>query len=484
MQRIYLDKNILSYIKSPNPKNKDYEFHVKAKELIEANTDKFIFFYSYAHILDLLEDKSEDYIQEDLEYLEKITQNNYLIHWYNEKTTSFLTYSPKDAYEEAKEDKFSYDDIDNFDLIFEDLPPEHDALKEQFNSLLDNPLFNLAIPDTNGIPEKDRDMLSKLLPQDGTLRGFMSQFKNLIKDFSNKESNSYKQFRNYTRNIKQILEKYNVDYQALDFNEDLFNSKLGDSFRKYLNKQINPDGNKVINELDYHTNAYNILETLGIQHEDSEIKKGKNALFNNTINDAFHSYYAAHCNILVTNDKELYSKCKVLYRFLGIDTQVYTLEEFMPKIPFLLNMEINDITSFLKSLSYDLNNGLIIKGKQYFDRIRNEQIIKPKYSYFSYFDTIKIISDDEVGSFIVLASEARTYFKYTCYKSIEYVTNKLVSILGQDDTFNGAFQYDIEVEQISNESWKGRKWSIANNIFSLEINIGSKNFCLISYKIE
>ena len=484
MLRIYLDKNVLSYIRNPNPNSPDYEFHKLSKELIEANKEKFLFFYSHAHILDLLEDKQEQFLQDDLNYLEEITNNNYLIHYFQQSNTDFIICSPKEAYNEAKEDRFFYNDVNNFDALLSNLPEEYSHLKNQFNSLLDMPLLDMPIPDSDQIDDRDREFIKKLIPTGGSLRDFMAHFKDLLLDFSDRNSNAYKQFRNYTRDTRKTLAKYNIDYTTLDFNEDLFNSKLGNSFRDYLNKKINPDGTKEIQEYDYHTNAYNILEILGIQHEDIEIKKGKKVLFNNTINDASHSYYAAHCNIFITNDKELYSKSKILYRFLGIDTQVFTLDEFIPKIPFLLNTEINDITTFFKSLSYDLNHGLIIKGKKYLDKIRNEQIIKPKYSYFSYFDTIKIINDNDVGSFVVLASETKTYFKYSSYKSIEYVTNKLVSILGKDDLLNEIFQYDVEVEQLSKDEWAGRKWTIGEVFISLEINKGSKKFCLLTYTIN
>jgi len=47
------------------------------------------------------------------------------------------------------------------------------------------------------------------------------------------------------------------------------------------------------------------------------------------LNDASHAYYAQICDILVTNDKKMIAKVNVIYSFLGVDTKVLTVRDFL-----------------------------------------------------------------------------------------------------------------------------------------------------------
>ena len=47
------------------------------------------------------------------------------------------------------------------------------------------------------------------------------------------------------------------------------------------------------------------------------------------MNDASHAYFASICDILVTNDKRMRRKIKAIYLFLGIQTKVLSVKEYL-----------------------------------------------------------------------------------------------------------------------------------------------------------
>lgn len=47
------------------------------------------------------------------------------------------------------------------------------------------------------------------------------------------------------------------------------------------------------------------------------------------LNDASHAYFAQICDVLVTNDKRMLTKVKAIYAFLGIDTRVMNIHDFL-----------------------------------------------------------------------------------------------------------------------------------------------------------
>jgi hypothetical protein len=54
--------------------------------------------------------------------------------------------------------------------------------------------------------------------------------------------------------------KFTVDYNSIDFNDDLKNSVLQKSFIEYVNGNLNPNGNKEISDYDFFVNAYFTLD--------------------------------------------------------------------------------------------------------------------------------------------------------------------------------------------------------------------------------
>lgn len=70
-----------------------------------------------------------------------------------------------------------------------------------------------------------------------------------------KDKAIYKGLRNLTdKHINN--EKFTIEYDEIDFNEDLKESQLQKTFIEYVNSNLNPNGDKEISKYDFFTNAY------------------------------------------------------------------------------------------------------------------------------------------------------------------------------------------------------------------------------------
>ena len=149
----------------------------------------------------------------------------------------------------------------------------------------------------------------------------------------NEDKTVYKNLRNITD--KHLNNgKFTVDYNKIDFNEDLKDSVLQKSFIDFVTDNLDPNGKKEFSNYDFFTNAYLNLDILGISKESS-----KNVRFNNMLNDAIHSYYGAYCDCVVSDDSGFLKKTRTLYKLLGIDTKVLNADEFIRTFEFIANKE-------------------------------------------------------------------------------------------------------------------------------------------------
>ena len=71
---------------------------------------------------------------------------------------------------------------------------------------------------------------------------------------------------------------------------------------------------------------YNYLDSWGICPE-----KGKTVATRNMLIDSFHGFMASYCDVLVCNDSNMREKNRILYERYNIETQIYTLDEFIDK---------------------------------------------------------------------------------------------------------------------------------------------------------
>ena len=244
-----------------------------------------------------------------------------------------------------------------------------------------------------------------------------------------------------------MTQKYNIDIEKIDFDEELRNTPLQTSFTEFVNKSLEYSKNTIQKEYEFFITAFQSLNILGIDKESN-----KKAKFANTLNDAQHSYYAAHCDILVSDDAGFLLKSKVLFKLLDIDTKVLHVEEFASQIGYVAGFCDTSLNGYFKLLQFDLSNGLIINTKPSFRYQRTYTTIKPSQRHFAYFNVFDNIKDYEAGNFAVFYQDVNNYSKFVSYKEFEGVTNKIAGIFGLDDNLR-RFYTEVDTKEIKSGDW-------------------------------
>lgn len=461
--RVYLDSNVYRFLKK-----KETDFYKKLEIVLNERKSNFLFCYSYAHLADLKRDKSQKKY-DDLSYMESFVDNNYLCHYWGNKTTSCYLAKPLEAFENLDDD--SIDDLFDFESIFTgDLEP----LGQVFTDLLQSQKLDFSMMQTENQPEDLKQALSTLFPADKkefSLLDWMKNFGEFYKKLDD-DKKAFKQLRGAITNNLTISNLFDIDISKVNFNDDFKLTPLKKSFKQFVIDNLNPNGDKEITNYDFFTNAFSTLNILGLDKE-----RNKKAAFANTINDSLHSYYAAHCDILVSDDEGLLVKSRALYKLLDIDTQIYHINDFYNNIRFLTEKE-SSTDRFVDLLVQDLEKGIVISTYPSMLNKRQNTIIKPIHTYLGYFNRIKQIKDFDNSNYIVLYNYRNNFSNFVFYKEYEMVTNTAIDVFGSDVNFKGKYS-DKDTAEIKKGDWSGRYWDFGNHVISLEINQETKVFNLV-----
>lgn len=462
--RIYLDSNIFRFLKK-----QESDFYKNLEIVLNERKDNFLFCYSYAHLADLKRDKSQKKY-EDLKYMEEFVDNNYLCHYWGSKSTSCYLAKPLEAFENIEDD--SDEDLFDFESIFTgDLEP----LGKAFTNLLQSQKLDFSMMQTENQPDDLKQALSTLFPSDKKEFSLLDWIKNFGEFYKklDDDKKAFKQLRGAIANNLTKSNLFDIDITKVNFNDDFKLTPLKKSFKQFVIDNLNPNGDKEITNYDFFTNAYSTLNILGLDNE-----KNKKAAFANTINDSLHSYYAAHCDILVSDDEGVLVKSKALYKLLDIDTQIFQVKDFYNNIRFISEKE-SSADKFVDLLVQDLEKGIVISSYPSMLNKRHNTIIKPIHTYLGYFNRIKQIRDFDNSNYIVLYNYRNNFSDFVFYKEYEMVTNTAIDVLGSDVDFKGKYS-EKDTLEIKKGDWSGRYWDFGNHVISLEINQETKVFNLVS----
>lgn len=460
--RIYLDKNIFSYLKKE-------ESYSELLELMRGNNRRHIYFFSKAHLDDLKNDKTEKKY-EDMEFMEEFTGKNYLCKSFNNYVNCFIA-SPLEAFGENLDDGFDYD----FESILEH-PDLKEKAKELKNIMKDTEL-NIEIPDRtppvlkdyliNITSQKEQFDLLKII-EDGI------QFQDRLQN----DKTSYKNLRRFNiENHKHIFNTISGEINENNIDKLFLNSKFELSFLDFIDKQLSIDLKNQKDDGYYRfVTAYLSLNMLGIDKE-----KNKKANFLNTISDSCHAYYAGLCDIFVTDDKGIIDKANIIYKLCKIDTKIIHIDNFNKYLLEIEKREENILENIQSSVIEDINYGKLILEED------NDEykILKfyTKLPYFSFFQNFQINLNKKkhtVDNIIFLASTSKIG-RLIVYEEIKQITNYCIEKMGPD--YHGRSKYDErDFDMVNNNKWKGRIWAIINGYIHLnistEMNICYLDICL------
>lgn len=472
MERIYFDKQIFSYLFKGN--NALYENFLSN---LYNNKHNFLYCYSHAHLLDLKNDNT-DIKYKELEFIETLVEDNYLSYHHIDKKTSCYLAKPTEAFNHIEDDyKFSISNtfselFDDFDLSF--ATPEQQEMFFKAKGILTNQKIDFGFSQFQDLPKEITSPLSKILPLENYSMTLMEWTEHFMRMLQSMEADKtvYKSLRNIID--KHINNgKFTVEYNNIDFDDNLKNSALQKSFTDFVTSNLNPHGDKNISDYDFFTHAYFTLDLLGISKEPS-----KSVKFINVINDGYHSYYGAFCDYVVSDDQGFLKKTKAMYRLLNIQTKVLHINEFIPYFNILSNNFEKNTNIFFDLLFNDLKNGLVIDSKNSMQYDRQTTTIKPNAIYLGYFNKIDLIKKYN-QDYIFLSRTTNNYSYFSFYREYEGVINKAVNLFGIDSDFKGEFNWYNETKEIQEGNWAGRYWELENLTILIEVNKGTRELCLL-----
>ena len=307
---IYFDTMVISRLRNGSK-------YIDINNYIINNRDINTFFYSKAHIFDLMNDKTnEKYL--DLEYIEKYFGNNYLLKSFNQPTKIYQI-QPLEAYKEEIMD--DNDPLNNLDNIFDE------SILKPYNALLD---FPIDIPNKYKIDFNSEDLpyffkiyLNNLF-KSTSLRELIN-VQNEFQKNMNENKEIYRYIRKVTKNNQNIVLIDNYKNYNLFEDKIFINNDIKMTFIEYIDSciTINLDNEE---EKYYHRfcTGYNILNSIGIDSE-----KNKKSNFKNTFNDGLHAFYASYCELFVTSDLGIIEKSQIMYKLFNIKTKVINPECFI-----------------------------------------------------------------------------------------------------------------------------------------------------------
>ena len=305
MLKIYLDWNIISYLKNE-------EYH-ELRNYITQVKDYFIFPYSRAHIQDLYQSKSPTNIikyEQDLDTLTWICQTHLIE--YNNSTDAPYPYecTPRQYIEREsltlQAYKSGFESISFTELIksMMDETTFESIRNYLFTTLLDNPIEN---PNNGLLIRNLWDAIIFLLD-------------NLSSILKNKklEVEIYKSMCRI-EGERSMQEMQNIDSSDIfDYLNELCvsrtNKNLTDTILATLEKTNG------INSYNYFLAEYTTLALCGYSRD-----KKRNIL--NIMTDALHAYYAMRCDVLVTKDGGMKKKAQAEFTRFNSPTKIITIEE-------------------------------------------------------------------------------------------------------------------------------------------------------------
>lgn len=428
MIRIYLDWNVIS-----NLKLKEYE---ELNEFITLNKKHFQFPYSSAHFNDLMKSYNPNniYFYQDFEKLEYLTERHYL-QWNNERTAPYF-HSPKDFFENEKNKDKSISKF-NFDELISDFD-EHwkDSELGNIGSLMKS---TLELIPANVLTDKSSEALNKMFPtlnSDSNMYDLLNAILPFIDNITN-DRDYYLNLRKLTNESKKKLDTNSGSWEEHEviekIDEYLKSNGSNVSFIDSI-ETIFKDRKTPINKYEFFNTAYLSLDMIGYKPEKLK-KKTDNML--NIATDGQHAFYAAHCDLFVTSDKNLRKKASVLYSKLSISTKVIDTKDMlstireMVDIPSSLDKLINKVIDIIAS-------GELIKHHPVSEADEADSyVIKLPKLYFNFFNSLVLRNYSSINAKVISFKKVITnYSDFTFYTEYEYLYDTISKLFGDNTESN------------------------------------------------
>ncbi len=448
--RIYLDNNIYSCLKQ------DKEPTGPLSAILRRH-GQHTYFYSEAHICDLKTD-STTHKYDDLEFMRRIVGTNYLCKYYNRDTNCFIA-TPREAFETMETDDVELD----FESIIRDPSFAKKANEtETFFAQATIPELNL---NQTKLPDSIRTYIENIISQTANF-DILRLARNGMDFYAEMEQgSSYRELRKYLKDNQAFLFQKKIEKLGDTNVDDLFeNSIIKNRFMDFVDSNISFDTGNANDKMYYQfLMAYVILNSLGLDGE-----KNRKVMFTNTSIDSRHAYYAGFCDVLVTNDKGLREKAKILYSLFRIDTKILDLTSFQEYLEEIDKKEKDALGSLQANIVEDLGTREVLLSEETGNQLTIR--IEAAVPYFSTFSHIQIQVDVTKSSCrnVLFHNSPRRISVLVVFSEVRTTCDYCSRVLGNDLEGIGPFG-DTDIEEIREKEWKGRTWLMQNG--SIHLNI-------------
>lgn len=444
MIRVYFDWNVYSSLR--NSKTETFSI---IRKCLKDNCSSILLVYSPAHLQDLRRsyfnsEKGKTETEKDLDFLSEFTENHCLCYDLKEKTVSPYIKNPREYFEEI----FLDDQLENpFD--FENVFDKDDPLGTLWNSywkLLDSLPSGIDFEELDKIPNEYQSIIDIF-----KTTKYKNTFGSLMKDTMDLLQHP-KEFEKIFKNIRTVTNK------DLKINPDT--SKWGDPFNYIdrvlqqnniqksffdLTTEIIKNSNKKSGRFDYFLNYYIQLDMFGF-NKDEKVP--------NLLDDANHSFYGAHTDIFVTDDKNTNRKSKALYKQLNISTEVIYSDEFFT--------EIRKRKRYSEGIKlYDQVEHIIEESPLLLDTTDDEsnpsKVFQVEPWFLDFFNRLQISNYVESNALIFYKKQGN-YSNFMFWTEIKEVVNKLCTDLGSD-SYNKKYFEETDKFEIEHDKWTGKLWN-------------------------
>lgn len=379
--------------------------------------------FSEAHIQDLIRDGSDEKFN-DMDFMATIVDGNA---WHFDKMLDIQFRTPREYYEDYEW---------NSDLTLETDDDLFTVQKSMYQAI---PLNWNTLTNPSQWPSDIPDDIKSVISEPATMWDFMQELLGYTQSLSN-DQKKFKKLLQYLHGTVGI----NLHYSVLNIEGfDGQNFTDWEAFARSIRKKMYDqsalkDVYNVFIELHYSLEFYGIVKG-----------KPKRQKFVNLINDGRHAFFAGFTHVLVTMDKDMIEKSKLVYRIHDIDTVVMSMAEFKE---FLMFRKGKDLSVNAMFENFENVHELPTTYEEYtLEQIFIQKSL-PRW-YLGHFNTLNCVSARGTTYY---------YFKQFCRNmpmatltiELERITNALIAHLGVDELG----QANFERSEIESEKWRGREW--------------------------
>lgn len=448
MIRLYLDWNVFNQMKNNS--------HSELRTILESD-QRFIKYYSTAHIGDIYSSYSEDenqqkLINEDLRFITRITDNNCI---YNGKENQaiFDVRFPHDLLEDRVESEklIKNFNFDSFSHFFDEIEI-NDIWKKDLQQLKDLPTGLDFSNETKESMETLRSMFPDL-KEKPNFGDFFQSYLKMIDRLNNDTGYDYLR-KTFQNGLKINRDKIFDSKNPIEYFEKQLKQVYEGGLNELVAKTNELRNNKNPSWFETITNTFINLDMAGFQEDKVQIKQRNKQTFKNTTEDSFHSAFASTCDIYILNDKKGYKKTLEVYNHLKINTKVFKPNEFVEYYDRCLKFDNGQF--FLNMVAAHIKE----TEPYVFEKEEHNSVQLFYYSdfyFFNYFNRIIAFNscENEDDFMLLLSKDKPTNGRFILKKEVESLIEDLIRYFGNDENQKGLF---TDEEFLKFEKWEGRTW--------------------------